>query len=109
MNCNPDDVLDLHSKIFSAGITDGFYFGDWDQYLKLSDGLSEIGATKSREVIERLLAWLKPHYDEGGIEAVRRAIDSDRSRSGELTDEYYATDEDVRQLLDDYVERKLSE
>lgn len=109
MNCNPDDVLDLHSKIFSAGITDAFYFGDWDQYLKLCDGLNEIGATKSQEVIERLLAWLKPHYDDGGIEAVRRVIDSDTSRSGELSDEYYATDEDVRLLLDAYIERELSE
>jgi hypothetical protein len=109
MKSNPDNILDLHSKIFSAGITDGFYFGEWGQYPKLADGLDEIGAEKSREVIERLLAWLSPHYEDGGLDAVRREIESNRSRSDELSDEYYATDEDVRQLLDDFVARKLSE
>jgi hypothetical protein len=65
MKCNPDDILDLHSKIFSGGIADGFYFGGWDQYPRLAAGLREIGATKSAEVIERLLAWLEPHFAQG--------------------------------------------
>ena len=109
MRTNPDDILDLHSKIFSAGITDGFYFGGWEQYPKLAAGLDEIGATKSREVIDRLLTWLAPHYESGGIDAVCKEIESDRARSGALSDEYYATNEDVGQLLDDLVERELSE
>jgi hypothetical protein len=109
MITNPDDILDLHSKIFSAGITDGFYFGGWDQYPKLAAGLAEIGATKSQDVIDQLLAWLRPHYEDGGIEAVWREIESNRTRSGALSDEYCATNEDVRELLNDLVELELSE
>ena len=109
MTFDPDFIISTHSAIMSGGIDYCLSFRAWGDYQKLQSGLETIGASSKAKAVADFIAFTKPAYEAGGLVSAAAFCETNMEKVGEYFDCYLGADEDVTQLIEDYVERQIAE
>lgn len=111
MEVDLKETYSHHFAIKCSGIENKMFFGTWEDYTILRKGLEIIGSVDCLALVNEFCDWIEPFYnkDEEDFAQAIAATEADREKLEDINSRYIDCQEDVRKMVDQYIEALLAE